>query len=79
MKSSNRNSVNMRNVEGLDRIPAIAMTNPFDSRVEQGYDQFLLNLHSPDFKNNSYGMSHVLASTNSAVELPSIKKRQRNF
>ncbi|CAI2360900.1 unnamed protein product [Moneuplotes crassus] len=71
----NRNSVQRAPVPGLEGTPTIAMSDPFDSRVKQGYDQYCINLSSPGYKNNSYGMSHVLASSSSAIELPSIKKR----
>lgn len=73
--NKNRGSVQRSSVEGLEGIPTVAITNPFDSRVEQGYDQYCINMASPGYKNNSYGMSHVLSSSNSAVELPSIRKR----
>ena len=66
-------------VSGNEGIPTLSMSNPFDSRVEQGYDQYVNNLNRPEFRNNSYGMSHVLSNSNSTVELPSIKNRNRNF
>ena len=73
--STNRKSHHARSIEGLDGIPALAVSNPFDSRIEQGYDQYCINVGTPGYKNNSYGMSHVLSSSNSAVALPSIKRR----
>jgi len=71
--------VNTRPVEGVDGIPTLAISNPFDSRVEQGYDQYVYKLHRPEFKNNSMGVKNVLANSSSTVELPSIRNRNNIF
>ena len=47
---TNRNSMNLKPVAGNNGIPTLSLSNPFDSRVEQGYDKYLNSVGRSDFK-----------------------------
>ena len=51
------------------------ITNPFNNKVQNGYDQYVHHLEKGELKNNSSHMKGIFGGNEKSFELPQIRSQ----